>query len=179
MLASALAAVEDRTARPAKLLLAQWYQAVARVAERLASLERTAADSGRPLAGTPEQVAAFHAALVGDDLQAAELARVAWDWLAYPKRQGDGIVLPVTFDSARRLGPYWSATATLEKGDGTQRVLSIVSRSEPSAVAGDRLLVTGLVLGDGVIWAADWHPTAGGAAEPAADPEPAFPAAPF
>ena len=108
-----------------------------------------------------------------------ELARVAWDWLAYPKRQGDGIVLPVTFDSARRLGPYWSATATLEEGDGTQRVLSIVSRSEPSAVAGDRLLVTGLVLGDGVIWAADWHPTAGGAAEPAADPEPAFPAAPF
>jgi hypothetical protein len=176
-LGAALDAVEDRTTRPAKLLLAQWYQAVARVAERLASLERSAADSGRPLSETPEQVTAFHAALVGRDSQAGDLARVAWDWLAYRKRQGDGVVLPVTFESARRLGPYWSATASLDKGDGTQRALSIVSRSEPSAVAGDRLLVTGLVLGDGVIWAADWRSAESGAAAPAAEPAEEQPAA--
>ena len=179
-LGEALAAVEDRSARPARLLTVQWYQALARVAEQLASLERTAADAGRPLSETPEQVAAFHASLIGGDPQLADLGRVAWDWLAFRKRQGDGVVLPVTFASARRVGPYWSATATLDKGDGTRRVLSIVSRSEPAAVAGDRLLVTGLVLGENVIWAADWRSAEGGGepqrGEPAAEPvsEPGF-----
>lgn len=172
-LGEALAAVEDRSARPARLLTVQWYQALARVAEQLASLERTAADAGRPLSETPEQVSAFHAALIGSDPQLADLGRVAWDWLAFRKRQGDGVVLPVTFASARRVGPYWSATATLDKGDGTRRALSIVSRSEPAAVAGDRLLVTGLVLGDNVIWAADWRSAAG---EPQAGEMPAEPA---
>jgi hypothetical protein len=181
-LGEALAAVEDRSARSSRLLIVQWYQSLASVAEQLASLERAAADAGQPLSETPEQVAAFHAALIAGDPQLSDLGRVAWDWLAFRKRQGAGVVLPVTFASARRVGPYWSATATLDKGDGTRRVLSIVSRSEPAAVAGDRLLVTGLVLDENVIWAADWRPADGGgegqggepasepAAEPAADP---------
>jgi hypothetical protein len=33
--------------------------------------------------------------------------------------------------------------------------MSIISRTEPKAARGDRLVVTGVVFDDGVIWAAD------------------------
>jgi hypothetical protein len=61
----------------------------------------------------------------------------------------------VTFDSATRLGPFWSAKVLLDDGNGAMTELAIVSRSEPAALAGDRVIVTGLLLDGDVIWATD------------------------
>ncbi len=162
-LGEAVAAADAADEAPYKRLLVQWYRSLAGVAEQLTALERTAADSGRPLAATPEQVATLHAGIADRDVHATALARVAADWLDYARRGGDGVVVPVVFESARRAGPYWTAKATLERSDGSVRSLAIVSRSEPVATAGDRLIVTGVVLEDGVIWAADCRPMAASA----------------
>ena len=85
---------------------------------------------------------------------AATLPKLAGDWLAYARRDSEGILLPVTFESAKKVGPYWRSKVQLEAGD-QMRELAIITREEPAAVAGDRLLVTGIVFDGDVIWAAD------------------------
>lgn len=161
-LCAALGTVEDKENRAYRLLRTRWYRALARVAEELVAVENTAATSGRPLAAAPDNVAALHGDIGGRAALAAELAALAPDWLAYEKRGSDGVVVPVTFESARRVGPYWSSRVTLSAADGTSRELTIVSRAEPSAISGDRLVVTGVALDGGVIWAADVRSAADG-----------------
>lgn len=152
---------EDPARRP---LLIEWYKRLVKVADELVLLERTAADSGRPLARAPEGVAALHAAIAAQGGLRDELARLGRMWVSATKRNGDGVVLPLTFESARRVGPYWSSQATLQLPKGEPRRIVVVSRGEPAAVAGDAVVVTGVILGDGVIWAADVRGAA--AAEP-------------
>lgn len=136
-------------------LMLDWYKRLARVAEELVLLERTAADTGRALAGPPDGFKALHAGIAGHEGLRTELSRLGRMWLTASKRNGDGVVLQVTFDSARRAGPYWSTQATLELPKGKSRQVVLVSRTEPAAVAGDPIVVSGVILGDGVIWAAD------------------------
>jgi hypothetical protein len=161
-LCAALGAVDDKENRAYKLLRTRWYRALARVAEELVAVENAAAITGRPLASPPDNVAALHGQLGGRASLAAELAALAPDWLAYEKRGSDGVVVPVNFGSSRRVGPYWSSRVTLTAADGTSRDLTVVSRAEPAAIAGDRLVVTGVALDGAVIWAADVRPAADG-----------------
>jgi hypothetical protein len=147
-------------------LMLDWYKRLASVAEELVLLERTAADTGRALAGPPEGFKALHAGIAGHAGLRTELARLGRMWLTASKRNGDGVVLQVTFDSARRVGPYWSTQATLELPKGKTRQVVLVSRAEPAAVAGDPIVVSGVILGDGVIWAADVRGAAADAAAP-------------
>ncbi len=135
--------------------VASWYKAMAKVAEELAMLERVAADSGRPLETAPEQFVALHAAVASEPSLMEELGEWGRNWIGFKKRSSAGIVLPVTFDSATRLGPFWSAKVLLDDGNGAMTELAIVSRSEPAALAGDRVIVTGLLLDGDVIWATD------------------------
>jgi hypothetical protein len=168
-LGEALGAVDDRENRAYALLRTRWYRSLARVAEELVALEHVAAAAGRPLDTPPENVALLHGTIVGREALATELAALAPDWLSYAKRGSDGVVLPVTFDSARKVGPYWTARVTLTAAAGQPRTVMLICRSEPAAAAGDRLVVTGVALDGGVIWAADVRATAAGA-----DPAPGF-----
>ena len=43
-----------------------------------------------------------------------------------------------------------------------ERDVTVISGAEPAAVRGDVLAVTGLVMADDVIWAADLRPAGGG-----------------
>lgn len=167
-LGEAVAVADQADESAYKRLLVQWYRSLTQVAEQLVAVERAAADSGRALDATPDQVAVLHAGIAGRDAQSAALARIAADWLDYSRRGGDGIVVPVVLQSVRRVGPYWSTKATVERSDGSARTVSIISRSEPVAAVGDALLVTGVLLEDGVIWAADCRPA--GATADAAKP---------
>lgn len=135
--------------------VASWYKAMAKVAEELAMLERVAADSGRPLETAPEQFVTLHAAVASEPSLMEELGTWGRNWIGFKKRSSAGIVLPVTFDSATRLGPFWSAKVLLDDGNGVMTEMAIVSRSEPAALAGDRVIVTGLLLDGDVIWATD------------------------
>jgi hypothetical protein len=168
----AVKAVEDPADPVRKKLLVDWYKKLARVAQELAMLEHVAGDSGRPLAHTPEGVLRLHANILERPELVDDLSRLARNWLAYSKRGGDGIVVPVTFAGARRVGPYWSSRATMIEAGGKPRELAIISRTEPTAVPGDVILVTGLVLDGGVFWAADVRAATGNgpAAAPAAEP---------
>ena len=152
---AAVKAVEDPADPVRKKLLVEWYKQLARMAQELAMLEHVAADSGRPLEHTPDDVARLHASILARPDLVDDLSRLARNWLAYSKRSGDGIVVPVTFGGARRVGPYWTSRATMIEAGGKPRELAIISRAEPSAVPGDTIIVTGLVLDGGVFWAAD------------------------
>lgn len=154
-LGEALGVVDDRGTRAYRLLRTRWYRALARVAEELVALDHAAAAAGRPLDAPPDNVALLRDAIGGRDVLAAELAALAPDWLAYAKRGSDGVVLAVTFESTRRTGPYWTTRATFDAADGRPRNVTVVSRTEPQAIVGDRLLVTGVALDAAVIWAAD------------------------
>lgn len=153
----AAAAAENHTELAGKTLLVGWYKSLARAADELVKLQNEAADSGRPLDGVPEQVATIYEGLAKEKDVAAALPLLARHWLAYARRDSEGILLPVTFDSAKKVGPYWRSKVTLVDGDHS-RELAIISRSEPAAVAGEQLLVTGVVFDGDVIWAAEVRP---------------------
>lgn len=159
----AAAAAEDHSDIAGKKLLVGWYKSLARTADELVKLENEAADTGRPLEGTQERLAELHAGIAAQDAVAATLPKLARDWLAFARRDSEGILLPVTFDSAKKVGPYWRSKVQLGDGDDA-RELAIITREEPAAVAGDTLLVTGIVFDGDVIWAADVRSPA---AEPA------------
>ena len=138
-----------------KALLVEWYKQLVRVAEELAMLERVAADSGRPLAATPEVAADHHHRILAAPERLDDLARLARNWLAYNRREGDGIVLPATFAGARQVGPYWYSRVSMAEAGGRSREVAVISRAEPAAAAGDAVLISGLVLDGDVLWAAD------------------------
>ena len=143
-------------------LMLDWYKRLARVAEELVLLERSAADTGRALSGPPEGFKSLHAGIAAHEGLRSELARLGRMWLTASKRNGDGVVLAVTFESARRVGHCWSSQAILQLPKGASRRIVLVSRGEPGCVEGDPIVVTGVILGDGVIWAADVRGAAAG-----------------
>jgi hypothetical protein len=145
---------EDLSGIAGKKLLVGWYRSLARAADELVRLENEAADTGRPLEGVQEPLQELHAGIAAATALSARLPALAGDWLEYARRDSEGILLPVTFGSARKVGPYWRSKVRLGDGDGA-RELAIITREEPAAVAGDALIVTGIVFDRDVIWAAD------------------------
>lgn len=150
----AAAAAEDHTQLAGKKLLVDWYKSLARTADELVKLQNEAADSGRPLDGVPDQVASVYDGLAKEKQVAAALPLLARGWLDYARRDSEGVFVPVTFGSVKKVGPYWRSKVTLEDG-AHSRELAIISRDEPAAVAGEKLLVTGVVFDGDVIWAAE------------------------
>lgn len=164
-----------RQTRRRNRLLVDWYRQVSLVAEELASLERVAADTGRPLEGAPEAVTRLQDAAVSDPVRLAELTRLSHDWLAYKGRSTSGIVIPAVLAGVRHVGPYWCSTVTVADGGDRTRDMVVISRSEPAAAPGDAVLVTGLIVDGDTLWATDVRPTVAGAAttsDPFAAPAP-------
>ncbi|MGI9177705.1 MAG: hypothetical protein ACR2IT_07605, partial [Pirellulales bacterium] len=177
----AVNATADSADRGRTTALVEWYKQMARVAEEWAMLEHVAADSGRPLAEAPSAVAELYAGISARPERLDDLARLSRNWLAYAKRGGDGVVVPATFAETRQVGPYWYSRVSVVEAGGRTRELAVISRSEPAALTGDLILLTGLAMDGNVIWAADIHsalPPAGeggsetGAAGPASPAEP-------
>jgi hypothetical protein len=154
-----------------KKLLVEWYRGLVHVAQELAVVERMAADSGRPLDAPPAAVINLESRIFAAPDLADDLAKLGRDWLGYARREGDGVVLPATFISTRQVGPYASSRISLAAADGTSREVAVISRSAPAAVEGDSVLVVGLVMDGGVIWASDIR--AATAVSAAVEPEPA------
>ena len=170
----AVQGVADPADPARKALLVEWYKQLVRVAEELAMLERVAADSGRPLAATPEVAADHHHRILAAPERLDDLARLARNWLAYNRREGDGIVMPATFAGARQVGPYWYSRVSMAEAGGRSREVAVISRAEPAAAAGDAVLISGLVLDGDLLWAADVRSAA---AHPAISSPPVAPAA--
>lgn len=164
-----------RQARRRNRLLVDWYRQVSLVAEELSSLERVAADTGRPLDTPPEAVTRLQDDVVGDRTRLDELARLSRDWLAYKGRSTSGIVMPAVLAGVRHVGPYWCSTVTIAEGGDRSRDLVVISRSEPAAAAGDAVLVTGLIVDGDTLWASDVRPASADATttiDPFAAPAP-------
>lgn len=153
---AALAAVEGASdpADPVhKKVLVECYKALAGYAQELAMLERVATDTGRVLATMPAPVTAVNEAVSGRPELHAALARLTRDWLAYGRRSSDGVVAPVTFVSARQVGPYWRSEVTVG-----EKPLVVLTKTQPGAAPGESLLVTGLTVDKDVVWAVDVQP---------------------
>jgi len=140
-----------------KKLLVNCYRALAAYAQELVLLERVALDSGRPLADLPSPAEDVHRAVVNRPDLHDTLTRLTRDWLASDRHPSDGVFAFATFDSARKAGPYWRTEVTV--GD---RPLVLISRSEPAAVPGEAVIVTGLAIEGGVLWATDVRPARAG-----------------
>jgi hypothetical protein len=157
---TAIAAVEevaDVEDPSRKVLLVDLYKALAKVGAEFVMLEHVSADAGRPLAEAPQSIVDIHARL---GRHRDDLVRLGRNWLDYAKRPSDGVVLPVTFQASRRVGPYWSSRVTLALPKGATRELTVLSRAEPAAVQGDAVMLTGMLFDGEVIWAADVRPQA-------------------
>jgi hypothetical protein len=170
---AAVAEIEDFADRAGKKRLIEWYRALARVGEELVVVEQAAADAGHPLAAPPAAVSGLHDEIAAHPALSGELGRLGRMWLKAASRDSDGIVVAGAFVTARRAGPWWISTLEIEESDGSMRELSVVSRSEPDTVAGERIVATGILFADGVVWAGDVRPAAGRGgwdAEPVVDP---------
>jgi len=163
----AVQAVADPADPARKTLLVEWYKQLARTAHELATLEHVAADSGRPLPQTPASVADLGGRILAAPELTDDLARLARNWLSYSRRDGDGVVMPATFSGVRRVGPYWCSRVSIAEAGGATRELSVISRVEPAAAPGDAVVIMGLVMDGGVLWASDLR-SAAADAEPAA-----------
>jgi len=136
-----------------KKVLVGWYKNLAGVAEQLVMLETAAADSARPLDKTPEQMEGVYAKIIGNDTTVGDIGKLSGMWLKSKKRPVDGAVLLATFNGVRQVGPYWSSSVTI---DGAEpKSVTIISRREPTAAAGEQVLVTGVLFDGDVVWAAD------------------------
>lgn len=155
----------DATDPARKKLLVGWYKKLAKVGEELALLETVAADTGRPLTEPPKQVAELYSRIADSDSLVDDIKRLCRDWVSYRKRPADGVMLVAILDDVRKVGPYWCSTLSLEQTDGTMKQVSVISRMEPKAAAGDRAVVSGVVFDDDVVWAADLRPLASAATE--------------
>jgi hypothetical protein len=147
-----------RRDRSRNRLLVDWYRQLSTVAEELAGLERFAADTGRPLTAPPEAVSGLQASLVADPTRLTDLARLSRNWMAYPGRSTSGVVMPAVLGSVRQVGPYWCSTVTIAEAGDRTRDMAVISRSEPVAVAGETVLVTGLIVDGDTVWASDVRP---------------------
>jgi hypothetical protein len=157
---TALAAVEEvaDVEDPArKVLLVDLYKTLAKLGAEFVMLEHVSADAGRPLAEAPQSIVDIHGRL---GRHRDDLVRLGRNWLDYAKRPSDGVVLPVTFQASRRVGPYWSSRVTLALPKGATREITVLSRAEPAAVQGDAVVLTGMLFDGDVIWAADVRPLA-------------------
>lgn len=143
-----------------KKVLTGWYKKLAKIGEELAQLETVAADTGRPLAEPPGKVAELYERIAASDSLVDDIKRLCRDWVSYRKRPADGVMLVAILEDVRKVGPYWCSTVSLEQADGTMKPVSVISRMEPKAAAGDRAIVAGVVFDDDVVWASDLRPLA-------------------
>ncbi len=149
----AVQSVDDPSDPVMKKLLVECYKSLSGYAQELAMLERVAGDTGRPLETMPAAVASVDQALASRPELVGSLTRLTRDWMNYSRRSSDGVVAPVTFQSARPVGPYWRAEVMLG-----EKPLVVLTRSEPAVAAGDTVIVTGLTVDGDVVWATQVRP---------------------
>jgi len=166
-----LAAVPDVDDPARRKLLVGWYRHLARLGEELALLEHAATGSGRPLDDTPEAASGVLERVRGDDAAVGDLVQLGSMWITSQKRQSDGVILVATVENVRRVGPYWSTRAAIADGgdDGTTRSVAIISRTQPAADVGDRVLVSGVLFDGDAVWAVDVRPLAAAPVSAGAD----------
>jgi hypothetical protein len=159
-------AAEAESAAPGRRRMVDWYRTLAGYAESLAVTEREAVDTGRSFEAAAESVAAVHRELAARPHVHDQLARLTRDWIDYPGRQTDGVVVPAVFLGTRPVGPWWRSVVRIGDTEGRpDREMVVVTRTEPLAEIEENVLITGVALDGGVLWASDVRP----AAIPAAD----------
>ena len=149
-------ALAGESTAPSSRQLVDWYRALATYAESLARLEREAVESGRSLDDASASVADVTDGIGSRPEIHALLARLSRDWIGYARRPSDGVVIPARFLGARPVGPFWRSEVRIGDTEGRPDLdLVVVTRAEPDVAADAIVVITGLSLDDGVIWAAD------------------------
>jgi hypothetical protein len=152
-----------------KVRLRDWYIAVARVGEEAARLEGVAIERGVPLGGGLASAERVIADMVADETVAADLARVASIWMRAKARPSDGIVFPAVMpeDESRSVGPWW--ITKLRAPEDPAAELTVIGRDKPTASAGETVVVMGVILDGGVVWATECRSLAADEADAAID----------
>jgi len=162
-----------------KGLLRDWYIALARVGEEAARLEGIAIERGSPLGRSLDTAERALTAMVADEAVRADMIRVATVWMRANARPSDGIVFPAVMPAEatpRSVGPWWMTKLRPSDAPDAPEV-TIIARERPTAAAGEAVVVMGVILDGGVIWATQCRslppvpdPERAAAVEPAAAP---------
>ncbi|RLS35412.1 MAG: hypothetical protein DWH79_02080 [Planctomycetota bacterium] len=133
--------------------LVSWYRGVSDSALELVLAERAAADAGE----SPEEAVAMYGELpewiAANEDGVAELESLGAMWLESGNRPSDGAVLVGRLEAVRRVGPYWGGRLVVS-GDESRQV-SFLARSEPDPAAGERVIMSGVLVDATTLWAAD------------------------
>jgi hypothetical protein len=155
-----------------KKLLKDWYTALSKVGEETVSLEQQASDS------TADFVAPAIKRTIGrilaDERASEQFAKLSRMWLKSRGRTSDGVVLPATLVSSRKVGSWWVSRVRVSD-DAAVPEVAVLSRSQPGGSEGDDVVVLGLVFEPGVVWAAAcdrFEPVSGDTVEDASSEEP-------
>lgn len=155
-----LAVADDDPGR--KALLRDWYIALAQVGEEAAKLERVAIERGIPMGASLGSAEHLIAEMVADESVAADMRKVSSIWMRAKSRPSEGIIFPAVMplEAPRSVGPWW--ITTLRGSDDPESVvLTVIGREPPSAEAGEQVVVLGVILEGGVIWATECRPFRG------------------
>jgi len=140
-----------------------WYRDLAVAAERLVALDEAARTAGTPLVAPGDELGLGEFSGGNADALSDDVDRSGRAWLDDDDRGSDGGVVVGILESVAERSALWSSRVRLaspggEDGDRAARTMVVLSRRPPRAVPGERVVVAGVIVADGVVWAADVWP---------------------
>jgi hypothetical protein len=157
-----------------KKLLKDWYTALSKVGEETVSLEQQASDSTADFVAVSPAIKRTIGRILADERASEQFAKLSRMWLKSRGRTSDGVVLPATLVSSRKVGSWWVSRVRVSD-DAAVPEVAVLSRSQPGGSEGDDVVVLGLVFEPGVVWAAAcdrFEPVSGDTVEDASSEEP-------
>ena len=137
-----------------------WYRDLAVAAERLVALDEAARTAGTPLVAPGDELGLGEFRGGDADALSDDVDRSGRAWLDDDDRGSNGGVMVGILESAAERSSLWSSRVRLASpgggdGDRAARTMVVLSRRPPRAVSGERVVVAGVIVADGVVWAAD------------------------
>jgi hypothetical protein len=152
--------------------LIDWYKSLATVAEEAAVLERELAVHDMDVDAIRPSLKTLSARITASPRATHELARLTRQWMQSSRRSSDGIFLAGMLEMKRQAGSAWVSAVVLDgdasddaaerressENDTRTNAVTVLSRRELAVAEGQQVVVLGVLVSEGVVWAADAMP---------------------
>ena len=134
--------------------LVDWYKSLAAVGEEAVAAEKMIVEAGRSTKGVGRALRGMLAEIAENPQARQQLERLARQWMQASKRDSQGVVFPGTLRDVRQVGTVYAAGLLTEEDDRQPQQLTVLSSVRPEFPQGQRVVAVGVVVADGVLWAA-------------------------
>ena len=134
--------------------LVDWYKSLAAVVEEAVAAEQMIVEAGRSTKGVGRALRGMLAEIAENPQARQQLERLARQWMQASKRDSQGVVFPGTLRDVRQVGAVYAADLLTEEDDRQPQQLTVLSSVRPEFPQGQRVVAVGVVVADGVLWAA-------------------------